>query len=80
MHAIRLADRDIFAEAKALVAEMISGFIGGCPCHVVVESPAVARSVHKVAEFIVLVGPLTNDTAGLAMGFSSLDIDPRRRV
>ncbi|WP_456718746.1 hypothetical protein [Bradyrhizobium sp. USDA 4350] len=80
MHAVRLMNGDVFAEPKALVAEMISGFIGCRTGHVVMEAPAAAPTMNEMTELIVFRGALTNDAASLAMGFPGLDIDPRCRV
>ncbi len=59
---------------------MMPGLVGGRAGHVIMETPAAARTMYEVAELIVLGGPLANDAAGLAMGLPGFDIDPRRCV
>ena len=75
MHLAALVDRDILADDKAFVGEMITGFVGQIGIVVIVEAPGTACVVDKMAKPICFVGTLPRDPAGLAMRPPKLRID-----
>src|ERR1700761_7081845 len=80
VHAINLADGEVFAGFELLAAEMVAGFVGSGSRYIVVKPPASTRAVHEMAEIVFAVRTLAYNAAGLPVLPPGVRIDPRLSV
>ena len=81
MHLATFVQRNIFADHETFVRKVIADLVGNAAFAVViVECPAAAGPVNQVPMLVLLIGPLADHAAGVAMFAPHCCIDAVIRI